>query len=57
MAENDCPLCKPNQQPTAKLLAAMAEAENGQGITCSTIEELMAALDAEDDQSEPGPAS
>ena len=50
MAENDCPLCKPDQQPSAKLLAAIAEVENGQGMTCSTIGELMDALDAEDDQ-------
>jgi hypothetical protein len=53
MNEDTCPLCPPNKRPNAETLAAMAELENGGGSRCSTIDELMALLNADDGEEAP----
>lgn len=53
MNEGTCPLCPPNKRPSAKTLAAISELENGGGFSYSTIDELMAELNADDDDATP----
>lgn len=56
MNKDTCPLCPPNKRPSAETLAAMAELENGGGFSCSTVDELMAELHADDEETPQRPA-